>query len=185
MNGNPIGMEQRVNSGLSSEVRMVLSNYSSTDLENLLSKQQNFSDLLKRLPCVMGLEASVALISEETERLAVANLSKETVIEETRQDVSNLRQSVADLQEELFALRERHQKLIEKTDLFTIHEEIRNAVIASDQSSEEVAESFLNGGIELEKFLPGYLGSRKLSHLRRAKGEKLRVMIEEHEDDYR
>jgi hypothetical protein len=43
---------------------------------------------------------------------------------------------------------------------------LRNALVASDQASEEIAEKFLSGETSLDKFLGDYLDSRKVRLLK-------------------
>jgi hypothetical protein len=63
-------MENRGKAGLSSEIRMLLKNCSASELDELLTDQRAFYDFVRTLPCVMGLEKSVEMMSEETEKLA-------------------------------------------------------------------------------------------------------------------
>lgn len=66
-----------------------------------------------------------------------------------------------------------YQNYSDKYSPKNIKEELKLAAKNADDESEKIAESFLNGEIDVDKFANLYLATRTLSHVRKTKEEKL------------
>lgn len=66
----------------------------------------------------------------------------------------------------------KYQSFAEKYSPKNILEELRKAAGKADEDSEKIADDFMNGKIDVEKFLPLYLKIRALCQTRKTKEEK-------------
>lgn len=57
-------------------------------------------------------------------------------------------------------------------------EQLRLASRKADENSEKIAEQFLNGEMDVDKFISSYIRNRTIHHTRKTKEEKLTQQID-------
>ncbi|XP_041417658.1 uncharacterized protein LOC379838 isoform X1 [Xenopus laevis] len=99
-------------------------------------------------------------------------------------DLENLKATLTQKYQELQSLLESHQLKKTKLDKQSVNSSLETllALLQAEgakieEETENMAENFLDGGIQLENFTDEYLNKRKLAHLRRVKIEKLQEMV--------
>lgn len=76
-------------------------------------------------------------------------------------------------------LSQQYNKLSETFAPDHIKECLKQAADNSHEQSEEIADDFLNGKIDVERFISSYIECRKLGQARRTKEEKLAHQLNE------
>lgn len=69
------------------------------------------------------------------------------------------------------------ESLGSRTSLDTTHALLLSAAAESEEQSDNLSESFLDGSLDLESFLSQYVPLRQTSHLRKLKADKLAELI--------
>lgn len=104
--------------------------------------------------------------------LTDSNLSKQEELEELRKGVDSRIAEVTKLAFENEQLYMKYQSFAEKYSPKNILDELSKAAGKADEESEKIADGFLNGRIDVEKFLSLYLKTRALCQTRKTKEEK-------------
>lgn len=125
-----------------------------------------------------------------------SNLSKEKDVSILQHDIETKIEEVTKLAFENERLNMSYQTLSEKYSprnikvigiwasswiwnvLFLLQDQLKSAAKIADAETEKIANAFLNGEIDVEKFLQTYLNSRKLTQMRKTKEEKLSQQLQ-------
>lgn len=102
-----------------------------------------------------------------------SNLSKKDKLEQLNHEVDFRIEEVTKLafeNERLFVI---YQNISDKYAPRNIEDQLRVAAQEADSESEKIAQSFLNGEIDLDKFLNDFIKMKTLSQARKTKVEKL------------
>ncbi|KAG5883154.1 hypothetical protein JTB14_033405 [Gonioctena quinquepunctata] len=109
----------------------------------------------------------------QVEELAELNLSKEDKLGELKKDIDSSIEEVTKLAFENERLHVIYQNLSDKYTPRNIKEQLRLAAEKGDKDSEKIAESFLSGEIDVDKFVTDFIKIKTLSQTRKTKEEKL------------
>ena len=96
-----------------------------------------------------------------------------------KEDIAGKVQKIESLRTRYDDLSEQYSKLSEVFSPFKICDSLRKAADESQEQSELIAQDFLNGKIDVERFLKTYVECRKLGQARRTKEEKLAHQLNE------
>ncbi|CAI9556100.1 unnamed protein product [Staurois parvus] len=98
--------------------------------------------------------------------------------------LDNLKATLTQKYQELQTVMESHQLKKTKLDQQSVNASLETllALLQTEgakieEETENMAESFLDGGVQLDSFIDEYLSKRRLAHLRRVKIEKLQEMV--------
>lgn len=158
-----------------------LNNYSNDELRKLADDDDDekldiFIDEHSQLKQVnLAIDEAI----DNVEKIASNNLAKETELKLLQDDVSAKVQTVSVLKARYDTLIQQYNKLSEVFAPDHIKECLKNAADESHEKSEEIAEDFLNGKIDVDNFLNKYVERRKLGQERRTKEEKLAHQLNE------
>ncbi|VEN40480.1 unnamed protein product [Callosobruchus maculatus] len=150
-----------------------LSGMSYEDLKFLDESVDRQDEFIDELPLIKEQNKALDDLALQIEEMAVSNLSKKEILEELRNSVDQRVDEVTKLVLENEQLLASYQTLSDKYAPRNIQEELRSAARKMEAESEKVAESFLNGTIDVDKFISNFISTRMTSQARKTKEEKL------------
>nr|CAH7737913.1 unnamed protein product [Callosobruchus chinensis] len=150
-----------------------LSGMSYEDLKFLNESVDRQDEFIDELPPIKEQNKTLDDLALQIEEMAVSNLSKKEILEELRNNVDQRVDEVTKLVLENEQLLASYQTLSDKYAPRNIQEELQRAARKMEQESEKVAESFLNGTIDVDKFVSNFISTRMISQARKTKEEKL------------
>lgn len=138
-------------------------------------------------------DAKLGQMAQEMDEAQHVQLNKEMTLAGNRSlaeanllyqpKLDNLKATLTQKYQELQALMELHQLKKTKLDQQSVNASLETllALLQAEgakieEETENMAENFLDGGIQMDSFIDDYLAKRKLAHLRRVKIEKLQEM---------
>ncbi|XP_059053088.1 vacuolar protein sorting-associated protein 37B [Achroia grisella] len=155
----------------------LLTHLNSDELKEMLNDDTKFDAVLKDVKQVKDWDTEKEMIIASNRSLAEFNLSKEPELEQLKSDV----QQKSEVGEQLCS---RIQELLDnyKTKSAGISPDATLAVLQtsaaeSEEDSEKMAQDFLSGKIEVDKFLEQFEPIRKNMHLRKFKAEKMSELL--------
>lgn len=155
----------------------LLNHLTSDELKEMLNDDTKIDSFLKDINQVKDLETEKEMIIVRNKSLAEHNLSKEPLLKE-------LKREMQEKSEEGEQLCTRIQGLLNdyKSKSAGISPDVTLALLqiaASEQekSSDDIANEFLTGRIDVEKFLEDFKPVREKMHLRKLKFEKMSELI--------
>lgn len=134
-------------------------------------------ELLLQLPHIKESHDNVDDLLSQIQELADKNLSKMDELEKLKSEIVDRVNLVSKHVEENEKLHEDYENLCEKFSPKNIQEHLRQSLNEADEDSEKLADSFLKGDLELDKFLSSYLKRRTIYQIRKTKEEKLSQQI--------
>ncbi|KAL1110093.1 hypothetical protein AAG570_008170, partial [Ranatra chinensis] len=156
-----------------------LNSLSTNQLQELIVNPVGLDELIDTSPTYNILNKCIDEMIDTTDNLARDNLKKEAELEQLKEEVKESIAILNKVKTEYERFNSEYQILCEKFNPHRIKESLRQSVIQIDEESEQLAERFLEGSVDLEKFLSGYISYRMVSHSRKAKDEKLSQQLEE------
>ncbi|XP_075690223.1 vacuolar protein sorting-associated protein 37B [Rhinoderma darwinii] len=156
------------------------------------SKFNHFS--LSQLNEVLEDDAKLVHMAQEMDEAQTVQLNKEMTLAGNRSlaeanllyqpKLDNLKATLTQKYQELQSLMELHQLKKTKLDqqsanasLETLLALLQAEGAKIEEETENMAENFLDGDVQMDPFIDEYLSKRKLAHLRRVKIEKLQEMV--------
>ncbi|KAI8379306.1 uncharacterized protein BYT42DRAFT_322208 [Radiomyces spectabilis] len=153
------------------EYTMIM-NKTSAEVEELLSNDLPFEMFFNSLERVKGLKTVQEELMNGNENLAHKNLSREDQLAKLRTDVMNLNDEYRQ-EKHAFDEKERlQQEAYSRFSSSTVLTRLKASVYESDDLSESVAQSFLDGNLDHDSFVKQFRELRKVYHLRASKLEK-------------
>ncbi|XP_044267870.1 vacuolar protein sorting-associated protein 37A isoform X2 [Tribolium madens] len=155
-----------------------LNKLSINELEFLNSNSDRQQEFLTDLPPIKEQNKLLDDLIAQVEELAESNLSKQEHLSEMRSEIEQKISEVTKLAFENERLHMKYQDMSDKYSPFNIKEQLRLAAEKAESECETIADSFLNGEIDVEKFVNLYTKSRSLCQARKTKEEKLSHQLE-------
>uniref|UniRef100_A0AAX7STX1 VPS37 C-terminal domain-containing protein n=1 Tax=Astatotilapia calliptera TaxID=8154 RepID=A0AAX7STX1_ASTCA len=112
--------------------------------------------------------------------MAKKNLQMEPHLEGKRQEMLYKYEQLTQMKSAFETKMQRQHELSESCSLSTLQARLKVAAHQAEEESEETAENFLEGRIDIDEFLNSFMEKRTLCHSRRAKEEKLQQSINTH-----
>uniref|UniRef100_A0A3Q2VU64 VPS37A subunit of ESCRT-I n=1 Tax=Haplochromis burtoni TaxID=8153 RepID=A0A3Q2VU64_HAPBU len=112
--------------------------------------------------------------------MAKKNLQMEPHLEGKRQEMLYKYEQLTQMKSAFETKMQRQHELNESCSLSTLQARLKVAAHQAEEESEETAENFLEGRIDIDEFLNSFMEKRTLCHSRRAKEEKLQQSINTH-----
>ncbi|KAK4880494.1 hypothetical protein RN001_008640 [Aquatica leii] len=150
-----------------------LNTLSVDELQFLKECEERQEEFIDNLPQVQELNKVIDDFISNIEELADSNLAKREKFENLSKDIETKIQAVTKLAFENERLSTVYQSLSEKYSPKNIKDQLREAAEKSNVDSEHVAEAFLNGDLDVDKFVNSYIQIRSLNQTRKSKEEKL------------
>ncbi|CAG9858414.1 unnamed protein product [Phyllotreta striolata] len=150
-----------------------LSNLSIEELQFLNDNTDRQDEFISELPLIREQNKILDDVILQVEEMAVTNLSKAGKLDELKLDIEQRMETIAKLAFENERLYSIYQQLSDKYAPRKIQDELKVAAERADKESEKVAESFLSGEIDVDKFLIDFIKIKAISQNRKTKEEKL------------
>ncbi|KRT85720.1 hypothetical protein AMK59_1147 [Oryctes borbonicus] len=155
-----------------------LNTYALEELEFLNESEERRAEFIENLQQVRDMNKTLDDMICHVEELADLNLSKEKQLEELQKDIDFRIQEVTKLAFENERLNITYQNLSDKYSPENIKGQLKLAAEKSEAESEEIADTFLKGEIDVDKFVSMYIQSRSLTQARKTKEEKLSQQLQ-------
>ncbi|XP_037546251.1 vacuolar protein sorting-associated protein 37A isoform X2 [Nematolebias whitei] len=149
-----------------------------------LSEMSENEDVL--LEFFVGLPQLKQVASDKEEfitsivEMAKKNLQMEPQLEGKRQEMLYKYEQLTQMKSAFEIKMQRQHELSESCSLSTLQARLKVAAHQAEEESEETAENFLEGRIDIDEFLTNFMEKRTVCHSRRAKEEKLQQSINTH-----
>ncbi|KAI4501100.1 hypothetical protein M0802_003903 [Mischocyttarus mexicanus] len=156
-----------------------LNNLSNEELKKLNEDKDRQDEFLEKHSQLKDINTNIEDTIDWVEKTAKANAAKEPELKQLQDNVTEKIQTVAVLKARYDQLIQRYNKLSEIFTPDQIKECLRQAADESHEKSEKIAEDFLTGKVDVERFLSTYIECRKLGQARRTKEEKLAHQLNE------
>ncbi|KAG9487674.1 vacuolar protein sorting-associated protein 37B [Eleutherodactylus coqui] len=148
-----------------------------SQLNELLEDDAKLGHMAQEMDEVQNVQLNKEMTLAGNRSLAESNLLYQPKLD-------NQKATLTQKYQELQALMELHQLKKTKLDQQSINASLETllALLQAEgakieEETENMAENFLDGGIQMDSFIDEYLSKRKLAHLRRVKIEKLQEMV--------
>ncbi|KAI9300920.1 hypothetical protein BJ944DRAFT_170018, partial [Cunninghamella echinulata] len=143
------------------------------EIEELLSNEVAFDIFFNSLDRIKNMKIVQEELMNGNENLAHKNLSQEDVLTKLQAEVKDLNVQYQQ-QKELSKEKERQQQeAFKRFSSSTILTRLKAGVMESDDLSESVAQSFLEGNLDHDSFVKQFREFRKVYHLRASKLERI------------
>ncbi|XP_057670850.1 vacuolar protein sorting-associated protein 37A isoform X1 [Diorhabda carinulata] len=150
-----------------------LSTLTLDELQFLNENTDKQDEFIEQLAPIKEQNKALDSLIQNVEELAESNFSKEDKLKELKKSVENRLEEITKLAFENERLHSVYQQLYDKYAPRNIQEQLKLEAEKADIESERVAESFLNGDIDVDKFVSDFIKIKTLSQSRKTKEEKL------------
>lgn len=153
-----------------------LQHMDSEQLKDILNNEDKFDQFIQELPQMKALHDEKKMLLASNKSLAEYNLSQEPLVREAKARLHEKYQTAQSLGEEVKALKadlDTKQGNVSPDTLLALLEAANQEV---EEESENMMDTFLQGGGSLEEFLEQYHEKRKIAHLRRVKVDKMKEL---------
>ncbi|GAB6030796.1 hypothetical protein CHUAL_007643 [Chamberlinius hualienensis] len=160
-----------------SSVIGLLRHMNSEELRKFLSEEECLDRLIRDLPQVKNGSSERELALMRNRSLAEYNLSKEPQFRQAKQRLVETYERAVHVFNMAESNKHHLEELTRKNSLDTTLALLQTAAAQSEEESENVAEKFLDGSLNVEEFLDEFHTKRKFYHLRRIKSEKMADLL--------
>ncbi|KAL5236433.1 hypothetical protein ACI65C_003843 [Semiaphis heraclei] len=175
-----IGSVKNAITSLSNDVELFsLTKLTSAELLRLNNNVDCLDEFISELPSIEASNKNIENTITKIMDLANSNMSKEEPIHNLRKEISKQLETIENYQKSYAGLSTKYVKLSEKYSPQSISDNLKKAALKCDEESERLAEQFLNGDIDCDKFLQVYVKSRTVSYTRKAKEERLNYQLKQ------
>ena len=155
-------------------VASFLQHLNNEELKEILNgKTDKIEELAKEDRRLKDLESERDMLIASNKSLAEFNLSREPTYSDARRRLVEAHKETVELKRQVESKRDRVNELSKQTSLDTTLALMQTAAAEAEEESEKIATQFLSSEISVDVFLAQFVPSRKTSHLRRVKTEKL------------
>uniref|UniRef100_A0A2S2PBM0 Vacuolar protein sorting-associated protein 37A n=1 Tax=Schizaphis graminum TaxID=13262 RepID=A0A2S2PBM0_SCHGA len=175
-----IGCKKNAITSLSNDMEFLsLAKLTSAELLRLNNNVDCLDEFISELPSIEASNKNIENTITKIMDLANSNMSKEEPISNLRSEISKQLETIETYQKSYAGLSAKYVKLSEKYSPQSISDNLKKAAIKCDEESERIAEQFLNGDIDCDKFLQVYIKSRTVSYTRKAKEDRLNYQLKQ------
>ncbi|XP_072934388.1 vacuolar protein sorting-associated protein 37B [Epargyreus clarus] len=155
----------------------LLAHLNSDELKEMLNDDTKFDTILKDVNQVKDWETEKDMIIARNRSLAELNLSMEPELEGLKAQVQEKSESGEQLCTRIQELLEEYKTKSAGISPDTTHALLQTAAAETEEQSENIAQDFLSGKIDVDKFLEDFESIRKKMHLRKFKAEKMGELL--------
>ncbi|CAO3589436.1 unnamed protein product [Absidia cylindrospora] len=152
---------------------MAIMSKSPEELEELLLNETAFDIFFNNLDWVKNLKTVQDELQIGNENLAHKTLSQEDAVTKLRAEVQDLNTEYTSLKSMFMEKERQQQEAFNRFSSSTVLTRLKAGVYESDDLSESVAQSFLEGSLDHGSFVKQFRELRKVYHLRASKLEKI------------
>ncbi|ORX57011.1 hypothetical protein DM01DRAFT_1334561 [Hesseltinella vesiculosa] len=152
---------------------LMIMNKSPEEINELLSNDRAFEIFFHSLDRVQNMKTVKEELCNGNENLARKNLSYEEELIRLRSQVTSMNKEYQELRSKVSEKERQQQDAFNRFSSSTIMTRLKAGVNESDDLSESVAQSFLDGSLDHESFVKQFRDLRKVYHLRASNLEKL------------
>ncbi|KAM3864977.1 vacuolar protein sorting-associated protein 37A [Diretmus argenteus] len=156
-----------------------LSDMSVSQLKDM-SEQDVLLEFFVSLPQLKQVTSDKEELVTSIVDMAKKNLQTEPQLDGKRQEMLYKYELLTQMKSAFETKMQRQHELSESCSLSALQARLKVAAHQAEEESEETAENFLEGRIEIDDFLTSFMEKRTLCHSRRAKEEKLQQSINTH-----
>ncbi|XP_022899918.1 vacuolar protein sorting-associated protein 37A [Onthophagus taurus] len=175
---NRLSFSPPTSSGFQTIAFPELNNLSLDELQFLNENEDRLEEFLENLPQMKEMNRRLDDTILNVEEMADSNLSKEEQLVNLQKGIDERIEEVTKLAFENERLNVKYQSLSDKYSPRNIQEELKLAAEQSERDTEKIAESFLKGEMDVDKFVTLFMQSRALTQMRKTKEEKLSQQLE-------
>lgn len=146
-------------------------------LEEICINPDLLLDYVHNMESVIELQNQRIELVEQNEIIAKENLAAEPIIEDLKVELKGTFEHYNDVYHSVEEKLRKQDEYHKNYDTNNIMNNLRIAILQAEEESEAIAEDFLKGSANLDKFLTTFLDKRKTCHLRRMKEERLKGLI--------
>jgi len=143
------------------------------ELRFLEENEDRQAEFIDNLPFVKDQSRVLDDLMDNIEELAEENLEKQLKVKQLEEAVDLKIEEVAKLAFDNERLYSVYQDFADNFSPRNIQEKLGTAAKKAEEDSEKIAESFLQGDLDVDKFLNLFIKSKSLCQLRKSKEEKL------------
>ncbi|CAK1541660.1 unnamed protein product [Leptosia nina] len=155
----------------------LLSHLNSDELKEMLNDDTKFDSILKDVKQVKDWETEKETIIVSNRSLAEYNLSKEPELQGLKAEVQEKSEVGENLCSRIQELLDEYKTKSAGISPDTTLALLQTAAAESEEESENIAQDFLTGKIDVDKFLEDFEQIRKTMHLRKFKAEKMGELL--------
>lgn len=175
-----IGSVKNAITSLNNDVEFFsLAKLTSAELLRLNNNVDCLDEFISELPSIEASNKNIENTITKIMDLANSNMSKEEPIYNLRSEISKQLETIENYQTSYAGLLTKYVKLSEIYSPQSISDKLKKAALKCDEESERIAEQFLNGDIDCDKFLQVYVKSRTMSYTRKAKEDRLNYQLKQ------
>ncbi|CAH0558209.1 unnamed protein product [Brassicogethes aeneus] len=150
-----------------------LNHLSIEELQFLKENADRQQEFIEEMQCINNQQRVLDECIAQIEELAESNLSKQQQLEDLRFGIDSRIEEVTKLAFENERLLGIYQDLSDKYSPRNIQDQLRIAASQAELEGEKIAENFLKGEMDVDRFVNQYISTRKLCQMRKTKEEKL------------
>lgn len=151
-----------------------------TQLSDMSENEDVLLEFFVSLPQLKQITGDKEELVNSIVEKAKKNLQMEPQLEGKRQEMLYKYEQLTQMKSAFETKMQRQHELSEGCSLSTLQARLKVAAHQAEEESEETAENFLEGRIDIDEFLSSFMEKRTLCHSRRAKEEKLQQSINTH-----
>ncbi|KAK3873693.1 hypothetical protein Pcinc_021311 [Petrolisthes cinctipes] len=155
----------------------LISHLSKDELQDLVNNDEKLAELLKDLPQMKHLANQQEMLLASNKSLAEFNLGLEPKLSQAKQNLIAKYEEAAQLSESVNTLKGQVDSSEGQYTGDTLQALLQTAAHQAEEETENLVQSFLDKGQEVEDFISEFLSKRKTAHLRRIKSEKIGDII--------
>ncbi|KAI8062389.1 hypothetical protein BC940DRAFT_308896 [Gongronella butleri] len=152
---------------------MTIMNKSPEEIDELLTNDKAFDIFFHSLDRVRNMKTVKGELYNGNENLARKNLSYEDELVRLRTQVDELNQSFQELRSRISEKERQQQDAFKRFSSSTVMTRLKAGVYESEDLSESVAQSFIDGSLDHDSFVKQFRELRKVYHMRASKLEKI------------
>ncbi|XP_077299118.1 vacuolar protein sorting 37B [Arctopsyche grandis] len=157
----------------------LLSHLTNDELKDVLNDEDKAESIFKDIQQVKDMEAEKDVIIASNRSLAEFNLSKESTLNDSKQIILDRSAVGEELCKSIQSKLDVYKSKCSGISLDTTLALLEAAAAESEESSEDIAQKFLSGDIDIEKFLEDFSKERIIMHLRKVKIDKMSELIKQ------
>ncbi|KAG7303621.1 hypothetical protein JYU34_012152 [Plutella xylostella] len=155
----------------------LLAHLNSDELKEMLNDDTKFDAVLKDVKQVKDWETEREMLIASNRSLAEYNLGKEPELSELKQQVQAASEAGEQRCSRIQELLDEYKSKSAGISADTTQALLQTAAAESEEKSENIAQDFLSGKIDTDKFLEDFEPLRKEMHLRKFKAEKMGELL--------
>lgn len=157
-----------------------LTHLNTEELRSVLNDENKLEEIVKDVKQCKDIEKEKEMLLVSNRSLAEYNLNQEPLLILSKKQLIELSEICQDLCKSIDNKFSGSAPKWGVNSLETKLSVLQMATQEMEEESEGIAESFLDGSIEIDDFLERFMQRRKIMHLRRVKADKMKEIINEH-----